>query len=339
MLATPPDSLRAAEKSGLLYGPAVNKLTLMNYATPGMVRALEWIGALAPDLPHIYLTSSRDETVDKALRLLKSTRKQAAVAIGLAGGYLGHTAASCRARSDPEVHRGGPVHFAWPRVPHPAQVGTAAALVAVRDAIAGAGGADRCYGLFYERCQERTGHVVPADYLDGLAAIRAETGLPLVAVEHTTAAYRSGLGAFAFASGPRPDILAWWSGGQTGFLHVASKWFIATPLALVSTWDGDELSLVRSHHQLRAARRLDIVTASAALDQALAAAAVPSFGLGLYRVLHAGDAADRLFTHCDERGVTLRRFPAGRLGVVPALDQGTHVAELLGAALAEWTSV
>src|SRR5690606_16474947 len=41
-LAAPPTSLRAAERGGLLFGPAVNKLTLMNYATPAVVRALEW---------------------------------------------------------------------------------------------------------------------------------------------------------------------------------------------------------------------------------------------------------------------------------------------------------
>ncbi|MBK9029911.1 MAG: aldehyde dehydrogenase family protein [Myxococcales bacterium] len=336
VLATPPASLRAAERAGLLYGPAVNKITLMNYVTPGMVRALEWIGALAPDLPHIYVTSSRDETVDKALRLLRTARTQATVAIGLAGGYLGHTVASCRSLSDPEVHRGGPGHFAWPRVPHPTQAGTAVALDAIRAAIAAAGGPDHVFGIVFERVQERTGWALPADFLDGLAAIRKDTGVPLVAVEHTTAMYRSGAGAFAFPTGPRPDVLAWWGGGQTGYLHVASKWFNAVPLALVSTWDGDELSLVRNHHQLRAARTLDVGAGAAALDRALAAGAVPHAGLGLYRVLHAGDAAERLHAHVAAHGLTLRRFPAGRLGVVPALDQATAVAERLGAALAEW---
>src|SRR6185503_6129638 len=128
-------SLRDAEKAGLLYGPAVNKLTLMNYVTPATVRALEWLGAVLPELPHIYLTSSRDETVDKALRLMKVTRKEAHVAIGLDGGYLGHTAATCRSLSDPTTHRGGPGHFAWPRVPHPAS-GIDKTIQALRDAVA-----------------------------------------------------------------------------------------------------------------------------------------------------------------------------------------------------------
>ncbi|MEZ4404229.1 MAG: aldehyde dehydrogenase family protein [Kofleriaceae bacterium] len=335
VFAEPPASLRAAEASGLLYGPAVNKITLMNYATPGMIRALEWVGALAPELPHIYVTSSKDECVDKALRLFRTARKQATVAIGLTGGYLGHTVASCRSLSDPALHRGGPAHFAWPLVPHPAEAGVDAALAGIRAAIAEAG-AERVFAIVYERVGERSGYVTPPAFLDGLAAIRAETGVPLLSVEHTTAGYRSGLGAFAFPHGPRPDVVAWWGGGQTGYLHVASKWVNAAPLALVSTWDGDELSLVRNHHQLRAARHLDVAGASAALDAALAGGAVAHHGAGLYRVLHAGAAADRLFAHCQAHGVTLRRFPAGRLGVVPTLDQGAAVAARLGAALAEW---
>src|SRR5690606_33155403 len=84
--ARPPASLAEAERGGLLFGPAVNKLTLMNYVTPAVVRAIEWVGALAPRLPHLYLTSGRDECVDKALRVLKFHRAEAEVAIGLEGG-------------------------------------------------------------------------------------------------------------------------------------------------------------------------------------------------------------------------------------------------------------
>jgi hypothetical protein len=111
--ANGPASLRACEDQGLLFGPAVNKLTLMNYVTPGTVRALEWLGALLPELPHIYLTSSRDESIDKALRLVRCTRKGAQVAIGLEGGYYGHTAASARSlRSGRARRRTGPLHVA-----------------------------------------------------------------------------------------------------------------------------------------------------------------------------------------------------------------------------------
>jgi len=343
--ALPPASLRAAEAQGLLYGPAVNKITLMNYATTGMIRALEWIGALVPELPHMYLTSSRDEAFDKALRLVRCTRAGAQVAIGLDGGYLGHTVASARSLSDPAVHAGGPGQFAWPRVPHPAVAGTEATIAGLRAAVAAAGGADRVLGFFYEVVQERTGRVIPADFWPALAALRAELDVPLCAVETTTATYRSGLGPFAgpgasAAAGAAlvPDVMLWWGGGQTGYLHCQSRWFVRKPLTLVSTWDGDELSLVRQHHQLRAARRLDVAAASAALDRALAPAidaGIAAHGLGLYRVLDAGERAGALADGLAARGVRVRRYPGGRLAIVPPLDAVEAAAAVLGTALAE----
>ena len=326
--AEPPASLRAAEEGGQLYGPAVNKLTLMNYVTPATVRALEWLGALVPELPHIYLTSSRDECIDKALRLIRCTRKQAQVAIGLDGGYVGHTVATCRSLSDPAVHRGGPGHFAWPRVPHPAH-GVDATIAALRAAVAAAGGPDKVLGFVYELVQERTGLVIPREFVAALSALRKELDLPLIAVETTTHTYRSGLGAFMSpAIGLTPDILTWWGGGQTGYLHTSARWFVATPLTLVSTWDGDELSLVRQHHQLRAARHIDVAAASRALDEVLAK--TRANGLGAYRVI---DASAELAESLAHHGIAVRTFPSGKLGIIPALDQLEAAAAALREAL------
>jgi hypothetical protein len=329
--ASGPPSLREAEARGLLYGPAVNKLTLMNYVTPATVRALEWLGGLVPELPHIYLTSSRDECIDKALRLIKCTRKEAQVAIGLGGGYYGHTVATCRSLSDPSTHRGGPGHFHWPRVPHPA-FGTEATISALREAVKAAGGPSKVLGFVYELVQERTGQVLPKDFIEALGSLRKELDLPLIAVETTTHTYRSGLGAFMSAAvGLVPDVLAWWGGGQTGYLHTSSRWFIGTPLTLVSTWDGDELSLVRQHHHLRAARHIDVAAQSRALDEALAAVRdTHNHGTGAYRVLDAPpDVADTFAQH----GIAVRRFPNGRIGIIPALDQIDAAAAAIREAL------
>ncbi|HEX4449755.1 MAG TPA: aldehyde dehydrogenase family protein [Kofleriaceae bacterium] len=323
--AEAPASLTAAETNGLLYGPAVNKLTLMNYATPGMVRAMEWIGALVPELPHMYLTSSRDESLDKALRLMRCTRKQATVAIGLQGGYYGHTTGSARSLSDPEVHRGGPAHFAWPRVPHPAIAGTAATIAALR---AAAASPDATLGFVYELVQERTGLVLPPDFIDALTKLRREIDLPLIAIETTTHTYRSGKGAFlSQAMGLVPDVLAWWGGAQTGYLHTSARWFIASPLTLVSTWDGDELSLVRQHHQLRAARSIDVAGGASAIETALAK--IGSHGMGAYRVID-GAHADKLA----RAGIRARALPNGKLAIVPPLDKLDQTAQALAAALA-----
>ncbi|HEY4244127.1 MAG TPA: aldehyde dehydrogenase family protein [Kofleriaceae bacterium] len=331
--ASGPPSLRAAEERGLLYGPAVNKLTLMNYTTPGTVRAMEHISALAPELPHMYLTSSRDEAVDKALRLIRCTRKTAQVAIGIEGGYVGHTVASCRSISDPETHLGGPGHFAWPRIPHPARVGAQESLAALRAAVTAAG-KDALFGFVYEPLQERTGWMLPAEFVSGLTQLKKELDLPLIAVETAAATYRTGK---PFLMPIVPDVLVWWGGGQTGYLHTSARWFIGTPLTLVSTWDGDELSLIRQHHQLRAARHVDLAAGAAALDRALEKLppGVTVHGAGAYRVLDAGAKASAFAGSLEERGISVRRFPNGRLGIAPALDQLGEAAHAIGAALRE----
>jgi RHH-type transcriptional regulator, proline utilization regulon repressor / proline dehydrogenase / delta 1-pyrroline-5-carboxylate dehydrogenase len=309
----------------------------MNYVTPAAVRSLEWVSALVPKLPHLYLTSSRDETVDKALRLFRWHRERAGVAIGFEGGYLGHTTAAARSLSDPAVHRQGPPHFSWPRVPHPAAAGEEASLRAIRAAVAAAGGPEQVLALFYEPCQERTGQTFPATFWPRLAELAGELDLPLCAVETATGCYRSGLGALASVGIPiAPDALLWWGGGQTGYLHVGTRWRVPDPMVLVSTWDGDELSLVREHHQLRAARRLDLGPALAAMDAAAAAAdarGLPLRGLGLYRVLHAGDRAEPIVAELARHGLAARAYPGGRIAIAPGLDQAEEAGNRLARAL------
>lgn len=341
-LADPPASLLCAQASGLIYGPAVNKITLMNYATTGLIRALEWVAALLPELPHMYLTSSRDECVDKSLRIVRWHRPKTRVAIGLEGGYVGHTSAAARSISDPAVHAQGRPYFdEWVRVPHPESAGTDAALLALRQAVERAGGTEQIFGFVYEVVQERTGRVLPAEFLLGLAALRDELDVPLIAVETASAGYRhGGAGAFAHTRAPLlPDILMWWSGGQTGYIHVAPRWFVPTALTMVSTWDGDELSLMRHHHQLRALRKLELQPGLAALDQALSRAperGITARGLGGYRVLDLGDAeaaSARVYDHLARHGVRVRRFANGCLGIAPSMDRLQDAAQALERAL------
>ena len=323
--AEPPASLRALAAGGLLYGPAVTKITVLNYLTPAIVRATEYVAALTPELPHAYMCSSRDETLDKSVRALRWHRPEGNRVIGFEGGYVGHTTAAARSVSDPTTHRQGAPYFDWPRVPHPAD-GVEVSVKALRDAI----GDDpsKTLGLYLEPVQERTGRTIPDDFWPALEALRAETGVPVVFAETASAYFRSGLGAFAYRGlSLTPDLMIWWTGGHLGFVHTTTAYRIAKPFTLVSTWDGDELSLIQAHHQLRAARHVDVAAASAALDHALSG--VESSGLGAYRVITAGADADAL----EAKGVRVKRFANGHLGVAPALDRAVDDANALRAAL------
>ena len=336
--AEPPASLSEALRDGGLYGPAVNKITLLNYATPAVVRAMEWVSALYPALPHMYLTSSRDEVLDKSLRILKWHRAKACVAVGFAGGYVGHTTGAARSLSDQGVHAQGPAYFRWPLLPHPADVGTEASIGALRSTVR-EHGPEALFGIVLEAVQERTGRVVPPAFWSALSEFRDEHDVPVVLIETASACYRSGSGPFASDSRTFvPDILGWWGGAQTGYLHVSGAMRVAVPLAMASTWDGDELSLVREHHQLRAARELNVAPAVSAYDRVAALArerGVPCAGLGLYRVLQAGDRAEAIVAALAERGLRARAFRGGGIPLAPPLDQAEVLANSVLDALGE----
>jgi len=329
-LLEPPETLVQLERRGGLYGPAVNKLTLVNYVTPAIVRALEYVAALAPQ-PHLFLTSSRDELLDKALRVRKHHRPEARIAIGFEGGYLGHTTAAARSLSDPAVHDQGPSYFTdFLRVPHPAD-DLDASLAALRDLDTLHG--DTLLGLFAEAVQERTGRVIPDAFFEEAAKLR----MPFTLFETTSATYRSGRGPF-FAStlGERcPSVVAWWGGGQVGFLHCADDAWVPKPLTMVSTWDGDELSLLRVHHQLRAARALELdVAAIDAAMQPLRDAGVAVQGVGAYRVAMLGARAPKFAEDLRTRGFVTRAYRNGAVPFALPLDLEIDRVEGLGRALA-----
>ena len=336
-------SLANAEKTGQLIGPALNKITLCNYLTPAIVRATEYVAQIVPELPHVFFTSGRDETIDKSLRMLRWHRKEGQTAIGLAGGYLGHTTAAARSLSCPQTHRQGALHFNFPRVPHPSEVGDEATIEALHARVAEAGGASKVLGLYIEPVGERSGHVLTLSFIAALGRFRAETKIPVVFVETASAYYRSGAGAFASSAWTKagslpggafperetsssfvPDALVWWTGGQHGYVHVSAPLFVATPLTFVSTWDGDELSMIQAHHALRAARKEDVATLAAKLDQALVTFTQKHGGslrgIGLHRVIDAGTNADQLVTTFRNAGISVRANPNGCISLRPTFD-------------------
>ncbi|MCS6858126.1 MAG: aldehyde dehydrogenase family protein [Sandaracinaceae bacterium] len=335
-------SLVQAEASGLLYGPTVNKITLCNYVTPAIVRAVEEVAVLTPNLPHLFFTSGRDETVDKSFRILRWHRKEGRFALSLEGTYVGHTTALARSISDPSTHRQGPPYFDVLRVPHPARVGGEAFLQSLFEAVERAGGAQRVVGLYAEPVGERTGLVLSEEAILALSRFRKETGIPIVFVETSSAYYRSGRGPFASSpwvkrealSGAEPftpDLLLWWTGGQHGHVHVASHFFVGTPLTFVSTWDGDELSMIQAMHFLRAARRIDVKGLIQRFERALACVerAFPTQGLGLHRLICAQGHENAILSALSQRGLWSQSHPNGTIPLIPPLDRVEEVSQAL----------
>ena len=58
-------------------------------------------------------------------------------------------------------------------------------------------------------------------------------------------------------------------------------------------------------------------------------------GLGLYRVIDAGERAGDVLAHLAARDIRVRAYPGGRLAVIPELDRAVAAAGALRRALEE----
>ena len=314
-----------------LVGPTTCRLNLSNYATLDAVHYLEHLRHVLPrGTSHIYTTSSRDETVDKSLRCLRLSRPAAEVAVGFEGGYVGHTTAAARSLSDPAGFGPDFSLFEWPRVPHPARDGVSATIAAL-DSVVQRHGASRLFGLFVEVVGERSGLVLDGEAAKGLSDWCGMHDVPLVLVETASGCHRAGPSAWGIDALPSTvvsDLVLWYPGGQLGHIFCGDRYWIDRPLTLISTWDGEELSMIRAHEVWRAAWRLDMRPAVDALNALVNTVAKPARqsarvgGRGLYRTVTFADAtgADHALSCCERAGMIVGRGAPGTLVFAPPLD-------------------
>jgi 4-aminobutyrate aminotransferase-like enzyme len=300
------------------------KLTLSNWATPDIVRYSETLMHLAPrGLAHTYFTSGRSELVDKSLRMLRVKRKTADVVIGLERQYVGHTTAAARSLSDPLGEQLPYGWYDWPKVPHPAEVGTDASVAAIL-AVLNRVGPDRVLGIYVELVGEKTGYTLPEDFQVALNALHKDTGVPIVAVETASSLGRLSPNVFAVDGLPLlANAVLWYAGGQLGQIFVDDKHYVDKPLTLISTWDGDEISIQRAHHHLLEARNLLHHSRGAAFARAVDDAKLPGtrHGGGLWQVVDLGDEgrADAIRKGALRRGLQIGKGLPGRLVLSPPL--------------------
>jgi acyl-CoA reductase-like NAD-dependent aldehyde dehydrogenase/4-aminobutyrate aminotransferase-like enzyme len=228
-----------------------SKLTLSNWATPAMVRYAELLRQLMPKgLNHTYFTSGRDEMVDKGLRSLRYHRLDADVVIGFSHQWLGHTTAAARSLSHDQGQQQPFAFFSWPKIAHPGVVGHESSLRELNNVLSKLD-AKKVLGIVVELVGEKSGLIFDNAYLAELEIIRKKTGIPLVYVDNASSLARSGRTVFLSESlSVKPNMVLWYTGGQLGQVLVDDQYFVEKPLTLISTWDGDEISMARAYHNL-----------------------------------------------------------------------------------------
>ncbi len=315
-----PTTLISAAERGVFGGSVCNKLSLCNFTTPDSIRFAELLQQLAPQgCDHALYTSGRDEMVDKALRAIKYNNKQADIVLAFEGNYVGHTTAAARSASDHDHP-----YFDWPKLPHPARVGEAAALEALDEALETFG--DRVLTLMVEPIGERSGLVLPPTFYAALQERREQHGLRVTVSETATGGFRNGHGTCFYVDSTdlQADQVLWYTGGQLGVVFCAETTWVEKPLQLISTWDGDELCMIRAAHHLRwGLRHRDQIAQRAALLSRMLSGIGGASSLGLCGHVAVEDVQAASAKLADQ-GVHVRSSAAG-LTILPplAIDAST----------------
>ena len=181
-------------------------------------------------------------------------------------------------------------------------------------------GAERS-SIYIEAIQAVNDRVLSDEAWEALCAWRDRTGVPLVLSEVS-----SGFGRVDEGSGDSlrelgRDLVLWWA-GRIGHIFCRPKVFVAKPLTLISTWDGDELSATRLLWQLYATREnmLERVQQlSTRLDEILSQSFTREQigGKGLYRTVQLPHAS-LLYEALRGEGVQLQRL-GDRICIAPPI--------------------
>ena len=323
--------LKHARDLGVFDEGMLTKLTVSNFITPAYARYAEAMRAITPPgCAHMYFTSCLDEMIDKSIRSLKHNRPGAHVVVGFEGTRIGGNTAAGRSLSECEKH------FDWPTLPHP-NLDPKATITALDQLCDELGGPEFLIGVYLEAIQSVTGTVLTDDAWEALCAWRDRSGVPLVLSEVASGFGRSGRGFWWLsAAQSEADIVLWWAGGQIGHIFCRPRVFVSTPLTLISTWDGDELSATRLLWQLYATReglaeRVQML--SGQLEEILTQhfSKESLSGAGLYRTIKSAHAA-ALYQALQEEGVQIQRL-GDHLCIAPPLSSAIEDLELFAARL------
>lgn len=205
-------------------------------------------------------------------------------------------------------------------------------------------GADCVIGVFAEAVQEKTGATLSLRMWRGLSALLTGFDVPLVMDETTTGMGRNGRSFWRENTLPiQPDVVLFYGGGQLGHVFVSDRYFLPKPLQLISTWDGDEVSMLRIAWLLRAVRTEAIqdhaMGFETSLRSILAAKGIHVSGEGAYLAFEAPKGEkSRLVSSLQSRGISVGEGQGNRILLVPSLTRAHHddvkkAAETLGSLL------
>jgi 4-aminobutyrate aminotransferase-like enzyme len=220
----------------------VNKLTLSNWLSPEAAEDLSWAFGLLPDsLRHGYTASGISECVDKLVKVFWLKRKPRTGLVVIGDGWFGGGSFMARALSG--VHE---AFFPVVRLDANAEQEIAVQLRRHLE-LCNAETAQEPLAVWIEPLGWKSGVRLKPETLVSIGEVCRQFGVPLISHDSAGAFFRYTTDAFlpSGLAGFAPDAGMLSMGGQMAICYTSAAFFDATPLQLISTWDGDEFSLAR----------------------------------------------------------------------------------------------
>lgn len=214
------------------YAALLNKVCLSNFVSEPFLKAVEHFLDYVPvSLRHAYTTSGQSECLDKAVKTIWWHRKHQRL-LGFERCEFGYGSFLSRGLS------GESPYFPTGRLPYPTEENQKALLKQLEKTLK----EQNYLGVFIEPCRQSDFKKAPLEFLKAMVALCRKLGVPVV-FNDTGSLFCRGFEGFMASQAVEPDVGMAFLGGQMGMVYCRKEWFVESPLALISTWDGDEYSM------------------------------------------------------------------------------------------------
>ncbi|MBI2522095.1 MAG: aminotransferase class III-fold pyridoxal phosphate-dependent enzyme [Bdellovibrio sp.] len=223
----------------------VNKVCLSNFVSESYLENFKFLISLAPPfLQHAYSCSGQAECADKIAKSFWYNTKKNIKNITFEGHFFGH--GSFFARSLGQFHS---PYFPVSILPNPTEDNWEQVLQLVQMELE----QTNIMAVWLEPIRQRYMDAVPITFLKQLKELCSKFNVPLVYNETTSSFFRYQNEHFFAANNPEicPDAFMTYGGGQIGAVWMRQDLYVSKPLMLISTWDGDELSLATYTESIR----------------------------------------------------------------------------------------
>lgn len=213
-----------------------NKVCLSNFVSDRFMGQVKKITTLLPtELQHVYTTSGQSECVDKIVKSLWHQTKKGPTLVTFNNHWFGNGSFLSRTLSTQSGE-----YFPVKKFDDPTKENSNSVLASIEDYIK----SNEVLAIFIEPIKQKDMSSVPRDFLKSLRNLTTKYKVNLVYNETVSQTFNYSPDYYFASNDPdlSPNAGMVFLGGQAGLAFTSKELFLAKPLMMISTWDGDEFS-------------------------------------------------------------------------------------------------